>query len=100
MTDVVVANLNVKHDEDRKQFFIELPGKQNHANLDYEITRRGTCLDMMHVFVPENLRRRGIAKLLVKKAVDYARENNLKVKASCSYCQDYLKKNPCEIEVK
>lgn len=43
-----------------------------------------------HTFTDPSLRGQGIARKLVEKVADYARENNLKVSATCSYAQKVL----------
>lgn len=44
--------------------------------------------------VPKELEGRGIAAAMTKFVLDYARENQLTVKPSCSYTIAYLKKHP------
>ena len=43
-----------------------------------------------HTFVDISLRGKGIANLLLTHAFNYFRENNIKVKASCSYAIKWL----------
>ena len=45
----------------------------------------GGIMTMDHTFVSPQLRGQGVAKKLLDKAADYARENNLKMNATCSY---------------
>ena len=40
---------------------------------------------MDHTFVSPDLRGQGVAKKLLDRAADYARENNLKMEPICSY---------------
>lgn len=42
-------------------------------------------MHMNHTFVSDKLRGQGIAKKLLDEAATYARENNLKMNAVCSY---------------
>lgn len=46
---------------------------------------RDNVMDMHHTYVSNVLRGQGVAKKLLDKASDYARENNLKMNAICSY---------------
>lgn len=47
-------------------------------------------IDVNHTYVNNNLRGQGIALLLMNRVVEFARENNLKMKASCSYAARVL----------
>ncbi|MGG0642353.1 GNAT family N-acetyltransferase [Sporosarcina gallistercoris] len=48
-------------------------------------TLLGDVMVMDHTFVSEELRGGGVAKKLLDRAADYARDNNLKMEAVCSY---------------
>ncbi|MGN7410104.1 MULTISPECIES: GNAT family N-acetyltransferase [unclassified Sporosarcina] len=48
-------------------------------------TLLGDVMVMDHTFVSEELRGGGVAKKLLDRAAEYARENNLKMEAVCSY---------------
>lgn len=47
-------------------------------------------VDVNHTFVDISLRGKSIANLLLTHAFNYFRENNIKVKASCSYAIKWL----------
>jgi predicted GNAT family acetyltransferase len=49
---------------------------------------------LIHTEVPEALRNKGIAKLLVEKAFKYLEENHLKMRPYCPFIQAYLKNHP------
>lgn len=51
-------------------------------------------LDILHTIVPPPLEGRGIAAALVKKAYEYASEQGLKPKATCSYAVKWLERHP------
>lgn len=53
----------------------------------------GNNLDIIHTIVPEPLEGKGIAASLVKAAYDYALENKLKPRATCSYAVAWLKRH-------
>lgn len=53
------------------------------ANIDWVL--RGNIMDMNHTYVSEVLRGQGVAKKLLDRAADYARENNYKMNPICSY---------------
>ncbi|MGX5791393.1 GNAT family N-acetyltransferase [Staphylococcus equorum] len=50
-------------------------------------------IDIDHTVVPEEFGGQGIGSKLVKSVVDYARENNLKVTASCPFAEAVIEKN-------
>jgi len=47
-----------------------------------------------HTGVNPNLRGQGLAEKLVLKAVDYAREKQLKIRPFCSYVSVYIGRHP------
>ncbi|HEY8400560.1 MAG TPA: GNAT family N-acetyltransferase [Cytophagaceae bacterium] len=81
--------LTIKNDTKTQKFFIDIFGKE--CALKYEKTAGDTILDLKMMFVPKNLRGQGVASKLVEYAIQYAKKNNLKVRASgCDYIQEYL----------
>jgi uncharacterized protein len=62
------------------------------AALDY--TLAGDVLGLLETDVPESLRGTGIASLLAKTALEYAREHHLKVDVTCPFVAGYLKTHP------
>jgi len=60
--------------------------------VDYE--RKEDLLDITHTIVPKDLEGRGLGSLLVKAAFQYAMENGLKRRASCSFAALWLKRHP------
>lgn len=60
--------------------------EQNGKNMA-EITwmQRGDVMVMDHTFVDPSLRGQGVAKKLLDRAADHAREEGLKMEALCSY---------------
>lgn len=61
------------------------------AEINFE--KEGDFYNIYHTFVDESLRGKGIASMLVKEAVNYIKEKNGKVIASCSYANKWLEKN-------
>jgi uncharacterized protein len=59
---------------------------------DYEI--EGNVMHMTHTGVPTALRGHGIAAVLVKEALEYARAQGLKVNPLCSYVRVYMHRHP------
>jgi uncharacterized protein len=62
------------------------------ATLDY--TQAGEVLGLLETSVPEALRGTGIASMLAKIALDYAREHHLKVDVVCPFVAGYLETHP------
>ncbi|MFM9946114.1 MAG: GNAT family N-acetyltransferase [Bacteroidia bacterium] len=48
----------------------------------------------MHTFVPEAGQGRGIAGKMAKVALEYVRDNNLKMKLYCPYMASYVERKP------
>ena len=51
-------------------------------------------MTLWHTEVPPALRGRGIAATLARTALEYARDENLKVDVICPLVANYLQKNP------
>jgi Predicted acetyltransferase len=47
-----------------------------------------------HTEVEDEFEGKGYGKMLVAKAVEFARENNLKIEPICPYAKTVLKRNP------
>ena len=56
-------------------------------------TLLGDIMVMDHTFVSPKLRGQGVAKKLLDKAAEFARENNYKMEAVCSYVVDTFNKS-------
>jgi predicted GNAT family acetyltransferase len=83
----------------------ELPLINNESNHSFEMIvdgqrafidyrRTGDTFLLIHTEVPEVLRNKGIAKILVEETFKYLEENHLKMRPFCAYIQSYLKNNP------
>jgi predicted GNAT family acetyltransferase len=53
-----------------------------------------TAMDIYHVFVPPELRGRGVAAALVEKALAHARAQRMLVVPTCPYVAQYLRQHP------
>jgi predicted GNAT family acetyltransferase len=62
------------------------------AFIDYG--QQGDDLVLLHTEVPPKLEGQGVAAALVKRTLEYAEENGLKVIPRCTYVVAYLKKHP------
>jgi hypothetical protein len=54
----------------------------------------GDTIYMVHTEVPAEMEGKGIAGQLAKAALQYARENHLKVVARCPFVTSYLQRHP------
>ena len=87
--------LEVVHNQAENRFEIQLDGQL--AKLDYMET--GDSIVMTHVGVPIEFRGHGIAAIITKAGLDYAKSKSLRVIPMCSYVAAYLRRNPQYIEL-
>ena len=71
----------------------EFEENQETAYLEFEIDSGG-WITLWHTEVPKALRGRGVAGMLAKTALEYARDQKLKVDVVCPMVADYIAKNP------
>lgn len=63
------------------------------AYLEFEVDQGG-WMTLWHTEVPSALRGKGIAGELAKTALEYARDNNLRVDVICPSVATFIRKNP------
>ena len=80
-----------QHSVSRSRFEIEEMGET--AYLEFDLDSAG-WITLVHTEVPEPLRGRGIAGILAKTGLDYARDHQLKVDVVCPMVANYISKNP------
>ncbi|MBI5951429.1 MAG: N-acetyltransferase [Chloroflexi bacterium] len=78
------------HNTEQNRFETQLDGHT--AQLNYQMT--GKTIIFTHTGVPPALEGRGIGSLLVRTGLEYARGNNLKVKALCWFVSGYIQRHP------
>lgn len=61
------------------------------AHIDWVL--RGNIMDMNHTYVSQVLRGQGVAKKLLDRAAEFARENNYKMNPICSYVVSAFEKS-------
>ena len=76
--------------KDNKFTYEDPVTSRNPAFLEYAV--REGVLDMLHTFVPPAMRGKGVAGVLVKQGLKYAAARNLRVRTTCWYTADYVKK--------
>jgi uncharacterized protein len=79
----------VDHQEKRQRFVLNVDGSE--AELTYRRQDRTIIFD--HTGVPPMLRHRGLANRLAEAALNYAREQKLKVHPQCRFMAVYLKRH-------
>lgn len=67
---------------------------------EIEWTQRDHVMDMTHTYVSDALRGQGVAKKLLDKAAEYARENQYKMNGICSYVVSAFEKSDAYNDVK
>ncbi len=82
--------LSVMHDDLNRRFVVLL--EDDVALIEYSIDKNRIIF--FHTEVPPPYEGKGIAALMTKTALDYARENNLKVISLCSYISRYISRHP------
>lgn len=77
--------------EDGGRYSIDTP--HGRAELDYELTPEGHVA-IIHTYSPPAARGRGLARLLVERAVADAKEKGVKVAPECSYAERLFGERP------
>lgn len=81
--------MDVQHQEGQQRFIVRTG--QQESVLEYRLLPGGV-IDFSRTFVPEGLRRHGIAEKLVRTGLAWAREQALEIQASCWYVQRFIKR--------
>jgi uncharacterized protein len=80
----------VRHNAEKSRFELEIDG---HLALAEYVLRDGV-MTFTHTESPPALAGRGAASKLIHGALQFAREQGLKVRATCSFVVAYLKRHP------
>lgn len=81
--------MNVKHNRKDKQFEADVAGGT--ALIAY--SEDGGNITFHHTEVPQESEGKGIASTLAKSALQYARDQKLRVVPACAYVASYVKKH-------
>ena len=76
---------------DKKQF--EMKVDDHLVRIEFIKTNQGVMY-LVHTEVPPALEGKGIGQKIVKDALEYLRENNLKLAPLCPFVAAYLKRHP------
>ena len=79
----------VIHEKENERFIIYMDEKE--AFVEYKTGE--DKLNLFHTYTDPELRGRRLAAQVVRAALEFAKENNLKVVPTCSYVQAFIKKN-------
>ncbi len=85
--------MSVHHDSSAHRFTVQHDGHT--GELAYELPAPGV-IDFDHTFVDEALRGHGAADELARAALDYARQQHLKVRTSCEFMQAFVGRHRAE----
>lgn len=80
--------MEIIHDIENQKFYVIVENMESHL----EYVKVNNVLNLNHTYVPNALRGKGIAGKIVKAALTYAEENNLKIIPSCSYVAAYIRR--------
>ncbi|WP_439881867.1 GNAT family N-acetyltransferase [Pontibacter sp. MBLB2868] len=81
----------INHEKKYQQFTADLDGDE--AELAYAHPS-DSVIDFTHTFVPKSERNNGVAEELMQTGLDYAREQQLKVRATCPAVSKYINTHP------
>jgi predicted GNAT family acetyltransferase len=71
---------------------MELAVGANTAFINYKLSHE--LLYLIHTEVPEELEGKGVGSAIVLKALQYAKDEHLKIVPLCPFVQAYLKRHP------
>ena len=92
---VDLEKIEVTHNEAEQRFETWIDGQL--SKLDYMLD--GDTIVMTHVGVYPEQRGQGVAGKLTQVALEYAKENSLRVIPMCPYIAAYIHRNPQYIEL-
>jgi hypothetical protein len=83
-------SLQVQNDEKEKKFYAVVDGHE--AAIRY--AKSGDAYNLLHTFVPEELRGHGVAEQLVQTTLDQIKVQGAKFIPTCPFVQGFLKRHP------
>jgi predicted GNAT family acetyltransferase len=87
---------DVEHRENARRFVSPTPSGL--AFISY-VSPDHRTMDLQHTVVPEADRGRGIGGALVRAAITHARDNRLRIVATCPFVKAWLEKNADQRDV-
>lgn len=83
--------MEIKAEENK--FYIGNDPENPDAEIHY-VPTDSKVINIDHTYVSESLRGDGVGEMLVEKVVDYAREKDLQVKATCPFAKEEIENHP------
>ncbi|HEX3553703.1 MAG TPA: GNAT family N-acetyltransferase [Thermoanaerobaculia bacterium] len=83
-------SLQVQNDEKERKFHAVVDGHE--AVISY--VKSGDAFNLLHTFVPEELRGHGVAEQLVQATLDQIQAQGAKFIPTCPFVQGFLKRHP------
>ena len=83
-------SLQVENDEKERKFYALVDGHE--AMIGY--VKSGNTYNLLHTFVPEELRGHGVADQLVQGTLDQIKAQGARFIATCPFVQAFLKRHP------
>ncbi len=83
--------IELQDNDQQKEFFL-YDGDKKIGELTFSV--KDGYMIISHTGVNVEYRGQGLAEKLVLKGIDYAKENNLKIRPYCSYVSGYMMKHP------
>ncbi len=81
--------MNIVHQKEQNRFVAQLDGVADTALLTYQLLGNKT-VNFNYSYVPMRFRGHGVAKELVDTGFDWARSEQLRITASCSYVAQFV----------
>jgi predicted GNAT family acetyltransferase len=88
--EIDVSKLEVVHNSEKKRFEIQI-GDQI-AMVKYVMGSKEIIFT--HTEVPEAFEGRGIAGKIAKAAIEYAKDQGMRIRPMCPYIAEYIKRHP------
>ena len=83
-------SLEIQNDEKNRRFHANVDGHE--ATIEY--VRMGDAYNLVHTFVPEELRGRHVGEDLVRGTLDQIKAQGATFLPTCSFVQAFLKRHP------
>jgi predicted GNAT family acetyltransferase len=82
--------MEVIHDKQNSSFVIKIDNLLSYVS--YNLNKN--IMELYTTYTPPQLRGRGFAEKVVKAALEFAQENNLKIIPTCSYVRIFIERHP------
>ena len=84
-------SFKIELDKSKNLIFIEVDGEiAAEMNIIFDDSGR---IIIEHTLVSPKFNGKGLGKIMIAKAVEYARENGVKITARCEYARSFFEKN-------